>query len=1018
MPAEASDDTPLLLQARALLQRGDAATQPVWPAGAAAAVALGWALKEACYEIWNREPALAGRASALLGSLHTAHDLPVLAALAHWTRGIADLGNGHMDAALAALDAAAAAFDGLGDAAHAAQTQVPRLMALTVLGRHEAALTCGEDTLQRFAVLGDARSAGKVELNLGTLLFRQDRHAEAADRYRSAARRFAEAADDEHITLAEIGLANALSWRFEFDAALRVLAGAQARAEAGGLTVLSAQARLTTGQLELHRGQPHRALPELVACCRLFDQAGSLPHQVAEGELALADAYLQVNLLPEAVALSERVMARCSEHGIADELARAQLQRALALARLGEATQALAELDAAAALFDTQDNPVAGHRAALLRAALWLQQGQSERALETARAAAAGLEAAGVPGWAAAAELSIAEALAARATLPTSASPGAIEAARAQYEHVLTHPGRSSQTDWRAQAGLAALAHAEGRLGEARARLEQALAAIEAQRAALPGDELRTAFGTDKAQAYDRLIALAAADLPSAQGTATSAAAHAACQALARATERARARALSLTLAERRPAAQPGADAQSDLEPVPAADEPGEPGESLRTRLAWLNDQAERALAQGQPANARRLDAQARTLEAELLEAERRARLFVPSNGMAAGGPGIELAAVRAALADDEAWVQYHLFEATAPFNGEAAPQGGGAAHGDWIAWVVTHEAVSWHRGSAAGLDERLTSLRFQLDALRGSAAPPPRHAAQLLARTRIHLQALHTQFWAPLAAAIGGRRRVGIAAHRGLHYLPFAALHDGGAWLVEHHELSLHPSAGLWLQARRTTAPRWQRLLALGVGGETLPQVRAELEAVAACFDATAVVLAEAQATRARWQSLAGTADVLHLACHARFRADSPYFSALHLADGTLTLREIEGLRLRPALVVLSACETGLSRVAPGDEVVGLVRGFQIAGARCVLASLWAVDDGSTAELMADFYAALATGQSPAAALRSAQAARAAAGVHPFHWAAFTLHGDPGEPGQSGLRAGVGPDLDGSEGH
>jgi CHAT domain-containing protein len=148
------------------------------------------------------------------------------------------------------------------------------------------------------------------------------------------------------------------------------------------------------------------------------------------------------------------------------------------------------------------------------------------------------------------------------------------------------------------------------------------------------------------------------------------------------------------------------------------------------------------------------------------------------------------------------------------------------------------------------------------------------------------------------------------------------------------------------------------------------------------------------AEATLAALRDAAPAADVVHLACHAQFRADSPYFSALHLADGELSLRDAAALPLVASLVTLSACETGLSRAAPGDELIGLVRGFLLAGAPNVLATLWTVDDASTAALMEDFYAGLCAGARPAAALRAAQSASASAGRHPFYWAAFALYG------------------------
>jgi CHAT domain-containing protein len=92
--------------------------------------------------------------------------------------------------------------------------------------------------------------------------------------------------------------------------------------------------------------------------------------------------------------------------------------------------------------------------------------------------------------------------------------------------------------------------------------------------------------------------------------------------------------------------------------------------------------------------------------------------------------------------------------------------------------------------------------------------------------------------------------------------------------------------------------------------------------------------------------------------------------------AKAILTAEEVCSLDLRGCeLVVLSACETGLGRVASGEGVLGLHKAFHLAGARAVAASLWQVPDRATQVLMERFYDNLWTRKmTPIEALRQAQ--------------------------------------------
>ncbi len=84
--------------------------------------------------------------------------------------------------------------------------------------------------------------------------------------------------------------------------------------------------------------------------------------------------------------------------------------------------------------------------------------------------------------------------------------------------------------------------------------------------------------------------------------------------------------------------------------------------------------------------------------------------------------------------------------------------------------------------------------------------------------------------------------------------------------------------------------------------------------------------------------------------------------FSSIKLGDSWLNLFDIFNLQLGTELTVLSACETGMSAVWEGDELLGLARGFLYAGTPSLVVSLWTVNDRSTAQLMRRFYEGLKT--------------------------------------------------------
>ena len=246
-------------------------------------------------------------------------------------------------------------------------------------------------------------------------------------------------------------------------------------------------------------------------------------------------------------------------------------------------------------------------------------------------------------------------------------------------------------------------------------------------------------------------------------------------------------------------------------------------------------------------------------------------------------------------------------------------------------------------------------------------------------------------------------QRNVLIVAHGPLHYLPFNALHDGNGYLIERYSLRLLPSASVLKYLKGVRPQTTGTLLAFGnpdLGDPRLDLKHAQTEAqdVAKVLP-NSRALVRREASESAFKRYGEGFKYLHIASHGTFNADSPLTSALLLAkdstnDGTLTVGELYSMRLNADLVTLSACETGLGKIANGDDVVGLTRGFLYAGSRSIVASLWKVDDEATAYLMTRFYGAL-KGTSKREALRLAQLETRKKYPHPYYWAAFQLTGE-----------------------
>jgi CHAT domain-containing protein/tetratricopeptide (TPR) repeat protein len=533
---------------------------------------------------------------------------------------------------------------------------------------------------------------------------------------------------------------------------------------------------------------------------------------------------------------------------------------------------------------------------------------------------------------------------------------------------------------------LANLARQQKNYPQAQQYLARVLAIYETQRAAIPDPETKTAFAERYFNAYTLQAQLALNQQQPQQA--------------ALALERSRARTLAELMFTR--ALPVPTNAPQALKDLIAQQE------QLQRELLLLARQQRQTDPDDQDA-LQRLQAQARQLADRQRQLDRQLREQFPAYADLLNPQPPDLKQLQAAL-DANTVLLYHAF-----------------ANTELLIVAVSRQAV---RGYRVKVDPR--TLENDLAAFRKLVAKPP---LERTASERRKLPALGQRLYAalikPAEPSLKNATTVLLCPEGALNQLPWGALivavdkQGRPTYWVERVAIGLTLSAGVYLQAKAVRpaergvaiaavsqyrrlevaqAPKTAQLVrrsgrALG----DLPAVKQEVAQVRRLLGKQGVAaVLEAEATPERARQLAQGARVVHFACHARADNVDPLGSGLLLSpagsdEGLLTAADVVSQwRLRADVVMLSACETAVGQVRRYEGMYGLARAFLFAGCRSVGASLWRVDDVSTARLMGVFYRGYALGVPKVEALRRAQVEllRDKQYADPYYWSCFVLMG------------------------
>jgi tetratricopeptide (TPR) repeat protein len=307
---------------------------------------------------------------------------------------------------------------------------------------------------------------------------------------------------------------------------------------------------------------------------------------------------------------------------------------------------------------------------------------------------------------------------------------------------------------------------------------------------------------------------------------------------------------------------------------------------------------------------------------------------------------------------------------------------------------------------SVSALLERLEGEGRGVSVLGGNTAP-----AADQGEIRATLRVLYDRLWKSLAAAFPPTaREILLSPDGALAFVPWAVLlAEDGTLVAEHWRLAQVGSGRDLVRVASTSTDK--TILALADGKDDLPYSRQEVESLARVAQQKGwrpTVLLGARASESELFRRPGPR-ILHLATHggtiddqfaqvigSRLGKQPMYRGYLLLGgaaktidawhqgsvppfseDGILTAEEVGGLDLsRTWLTVLSACRTGIGDARTGEGILGLRRGFVLAGTEHLLFTLWSVDDEATARFMESFYERLFQTGDPARSFQDTQRA------------------------------------------
>jgi CHAT domain-containing protein len=848
--------------------------------------------------------------------------------------------------------AAEARFERLGAEVELGRTLSSSLQALIYLGQYEEAFASADRARAIFERGGDRARLARLDANLGNVLHRLDRFEEALKMYHQAYEELRRSAEPQAVATVLHNMAVCYISVNKLPEALAVYHEARMCCERYNLPLLRAQADYNIAYLHYLRGEYPRASELYQATRESCEKVNDAYHR-ALCDLDQAEMYLDLGRSEDGGELAQQAFAGFEAQGLGYESGKSLAILALCRTRQDRPFHALELFERARQFFSEQKNRAWVALVDLYRALIFEQEGRLYEARKLCHSSLNAFAGSSRTGKAALCEL-----LLARLQLRLGNPLTAKSHCNAVLDRLSQEP--MPALSFQAYSVLGQIEEAVGHRRDAYDAYVLAHSQLENLRNRFQAEEVKIGFFKDKLILYENLVTM------SVQPGAKLGAGHEKAFAY---IQQAKSRAMADLVAFRSRALPAFTGMRSGLV---------EQVRELREELNWYYRQIDLQEIRDENRSLERVQSlRSRTRECEdqlarvLGDVQRNDREFAALLNVGT----VDLKVIRSALPADAVLLEYYQAREIVYVA---------VLDGHHLA-VVPLCPAGRVRGLLRLLQQQLLKRQAEADSLEGAGDPS-------LVAVKGLLKNLHQELIAPVADRLRARRLI-LAPHGFLYYLPFHALFNGRRYLVDDHSLWYVPSASVFHLCCQRQPKHCQESLIVAVSDQDVPDAFQEAEAVASIVPSPALWRGEG-ATESCLRTLGRTSRFLHVVAKGEFRRDNPMFSSIRLGDSRLTLLDLYDLDLSAELVTLSGCGIGFDTTAEGEELMGLERGLLYAGAQAVLLPLWNATRASTRDFMKVFYSCLRSMPDKSSALRFAMQRLRETRAHPFDWASYVLVG------------------------